>query len=391
MSALPATCDVLIVGAGPAGLSAAKELKLRGIGSVHVIEREAEAGGIPRHCLHSPYGMREWGRVMFGPAYARRLVAEAAAAGARVHTATTVTALLPGGVVELSTTEGLSRISARAVLLAMGARETPRAARLIGGTKPGGIMNTATLQEFAAFSRHRPFQRPVVLGSELVSFSALLTCRSLGIRPVAMIEPGARITARAPMAALPPLLGVPLWRDTRVLAIHGRSQVSGITVESGGQRREIACDGVIVTGGFRPENALLCAAGLAVDPGSLGPEIDQFGRLSDPAYFAAGNLLRGIETAGWCGREGRRVARAIAQALAGQLPDAALARPIVRPSSPLAFVLPQRLVPGGPAPAFDRLQARLSTAYRGQVALGGETFDIASRPERRILLTLPKA
>ncbi|MDK3019084.1 NAD(P)/FAD-dependent oxidoreductase [Pseudodonghicola flavimaris] len=391
MTPLPDTFDVLIVGAGPAGLSAAAELKSRGVASVHVVEREAEAGGIPRHCLHSPYGMREWGRVMFGPAYARRLLAEARAAGARIHTATTVTALLPGGGVELSTAEGLRRINARAVLLAMGARETPRAARLIGGTKPGGVMNTATLQEFAAFSHHRPFRRPVVLGSELVSFSALLTCRSLGVRPVAMIEPGARISARAPMAALPPILRVPLWRDTRLLAIHGQSQVESVTVETGGNTRRIACDGVIVTGGFRPENALLRAAGLAVDPGSLGPVIDQYGRLSDPAYFAAGNLLRGIETAGWCGREGRRVARAIAQALAGQLPDPALSRPLACETDAVAFALPQRLSPGGPAPAFDRLQLRLRRPYRGDIALNGARFHIASRPERRILRKLPDA
>ena len=70
--------DVAIVGAGPAGLSAAVELKKQGVARVVVLERFEQAGGIPRHCGHPPFGMREFRRVLSGPAYARRLVATAA-------------------------------------------------------------------------------------------------------------------------------------------------------------------------------------------------------------------------------------------------------------------------------------------------------------------------
>ena len=71
------THDVVIVGAGPAGLAAARQLIERGITDVVVLEREREAGGIPRHCHHTGYGLREFGRLMKGPAFARRTVAAA--------------------------------------------------------------------------------------------------------------------------------------------------------------------------------------------------------------------------------------------------------------------------------------------------------------------------
>ncbi|MDX5349215.1 MAG: FAD-dependent oxidoreductase, partial [Paracoccaceae bacterium] len=216
--------EIIVVGAGPAGLSAAAALARAGR-RVTVLEREAEAGGIPRHCGHSPYGLREFRRLMSGPAYAARLRDTALAAGATIRTGTTVTALLPGGRVEVTDEAGPATLSAKAVLLAMGVRETSRAARLIGGEKPGGVINTAALQGLVYLNRQRPFRRPVILGTELVSFSALLTCRHAGIRPVAMVEPGSRITAWGASRWLPRVLGVPLRLQTEIARIRGRTRV----------------------------------------------------------------------------------------------------------------------------------------------------------------------
>ena len=62
-------CDVAIIGSGPSGLAAATLLKQSGIQQVVVLERESEAGGIPRHCGHPPFGIREFKRVLTGPKY----------------------------------------------------------------------------------------------------------------------------------------------------------------------------------------------------------------------------------------------------------------------------------------------------------------------------------
>ncbi len=121
--------------------------------------------------------------------------------------------------------------------------------------------------------------------------------------------------------------------------------------------------------------------------------IDRWGRLSDPAYFAAGNLLRGVETAGWCWSEGRRTARAVLAALDGKLPAPGGARlDLAHPA--LRLALPQVLGADGPTAAHDRLQIRLDTPARGRLCLmQGDRLLASARtdslPERRLSLPLP--
>ncbi len=387
---LPDKADVLIVGAGPAGLSAAQVLAKSGL-DVHVVDREAEAGGIPRHCGHSLYGWREFRRVLGGRTYARKLVHRARAAGAQLHTGTTVVALHPQGHVALCDQQGITNLQAKQVLIATGARETSRAARFIGGTKPGGVMNTGALQGLVYLCKQNPFQHPVILGTELVSFSALLTCRQGGARPAAMIEPNPRVTTYAASGLLPRLLGVPLLFNTRIEAIHGRDWVTGVTLKNADRQWDIGCDGVVVTGDFRPENALLRDSHLTVDPGTRGPQVDQFGRCSDPAYFAAGNVLRPVETAPWCWNEGRLVARMILHARNGTLPDPTLTRDITSTDPAIAWHLPQRVALGqsGLKPAFDQMQIGTCRAVNGSLNYAGAMHRLRTRPSRRTLLPLP--
>ncbi|THD84513.1 NAD(P)/FAD-dependent oxidoreductase [Aliigemmobacter aestuarii] len=388
MTDLRPLCDLAIIGAGPAGLSAAVAARAAGAGHVVVLEREAEPGGIPRHCGHSPYGMREFRRVMGGRAYAARLAAEARAAGAEIHCETSVIAIHPGGRLLVSTPKGAMEIGARRVLLATGCRETSRAARLIGGEKPGGILNTGALQGLVYLQGITPFRRPLIVGSELVAFSALLTCRHAGMRPVGMAAPEARPLARWPAGLLPRLMGVPFWGRTRIAAIHGHDRVTGVTLEGPDGPRDLACDGVILSGRFRPENALALTGHLEIDPATRGPVVDSDGRCSDPAYFAAGNALRGVETAGWCWAEGRRIGVAIAADLARGLPSPTLT---VAAEGALAYALPARIRPG--SDGLPDLQLRAARPLRGRLTLtldGTEILSrtISARPERRITLPL---
>lgn len=391
---VPVACDVAIVGGGPSGLSAAAELRRLGVGSVHVIEREAEAGGIPRHCGHYGFGMCELNRVLRGPDYARRLVQRAMDAGASILTRSTVTALRPGPVLSLATPHGARELRARHVLLATGVREKSRAARLIGGTKPAGVVSTGALQGLVYLNKLRPFLRPVVLGSELVSFSALLTCRHMGIMPAAMIEPGSRVTAWMGSSLFARALGVPVMLNTQLTGIFGTRQVEAVELlDDDGQLRTIATDGVIVSGQFQPEAALLRASHLAVDAMSGGPVVDNCMRLSDPCYFAAGNLLRPVETAGWCWQEGRMAARMIEMGLAGKLPSADPCLLVRVKGDALKFVVPQRLILENVDGAQSYLQVRVTRPVRGRIAieLGGRRVwsdGIRALPERRLLLPL---
>src|SRR4051794_36445163 len=161
--------QVLIVGAGPAGLSAAAELARTGRGDVLVLEREAEAGGIPRHSHHTGFGRRDLHRILTGPGYARRLVDRAAGAGAGIRTSAMVTGWAEDGSAEVTSPDGRFRVDAGAVLIATGARERPRSGRLVPGDRPDGVFTTGQLQNHVHRSRGRPGRRAVVVGAELVS------------------------------------------------------------------------------------------------------------------------------------------------------------------------------------------------------------------------------
>lgn len=388
--AVPA-CEVAVVGGGPAGLSAATELARRGI-DVLVLERNAEAGGIPRHCGHPPFGMREFGRVLCGPEYARRLVSRAEDVGVRFLRPASVVALRPGGELVITRDTGLTRVQARAVLLATGVRETTRAGRLIGGTKPAGVLNTGALQGLVYLAGQVPFRRPVVLGSELVSFSALLTCRHAGIRPAAMVEPGPRPLAWRASTLLPFVLGVPCHFGTHVEAISGSERVQGVVLRQGDRTWEVEADGLIVSGGFVPEASLIEASHLAMDSDTGGPVVDAFGRCSDPAYFAAGNLLRPVETAGWSWAEGRAVAQSIALALRTGLPDPSEAVELAAEGAALRYLMPQRLTPASTT-GLQALQLRVARPVAGTLSLRHDGRELWRRrlralPERRVVVPL---
>lgn len=387
------TADVIIIGGGPSGVAAGLTLRKQGVPRVVLLEREAELGGATRHCAHSPFGMREFGRVYFGAAYGRRLARAAHKAGLDIRTGHAVTAVQPHGVVQVVSAQGLQTLQARRILVMTGARERSRAARLLPGDRPQGVITTGTLQASLAFHGLRPFRRPVILGTELVSFSALLTCLTHGIRPVAMIETAPAPLARWPLRLFPRLMGIPLLCGVEVCDILGTPNVNEVTVRKSGTTRAIACDGLLLTGRFTPESALFLQSDIGVEPATSGPAIDQYGRTHDPLIFAGGNILRAIETGGWAFREGQAVGAAVADDLR-QSPETAPPVPVTF-DTPLRLVVPSLLRRSTrPHRAFPSFQLRFDRAARGvlRLMLDGEEVWCkrgAWRPERRVLVPLP--
>ena len=382
--------DAIIVGGGPAGLSAARVLREAGVDDVVVLEREAEAGGVPRHCHHAGFGFSQFHWPYSGPAYARRLRRDVK--GIDLRTGASVLALRPAGELSIVTANGLETMTGRTVLLATGVRETPRATRLVSGERPAwGVLTTGALQQLLHLAHIRPCRRPVIVGSELVSFSSLLTLRRAGIKPVAMIEEADRITAPRPADTIARLaLGVPVLTGTRLLGILGREVVEAVEIERDGRCERLACDAVVMTGRFVPEATLPRTSHLEFDEGSGGPVIDQHWRCSDPVYFAAGNLLRPVETSGVVGREGEAAGRAMAVALAGRL-VAPERRVPIETSPPLRYVTPQVVAVPGDRPNGLLFRTRVDRPARGMLRLlrNGEEIwrrKVVALPERRVRL-----
>ena len=347
--------DVAIVGGGPTGLAAALELRRLGVARVLVLEREREAGGVPRHTDHTGFGLRDLRRVLRGPAYAARYRRDATAAGVDVRTSATATGWTGPRTLAVTAPDGLAEIDADAVILAAGCRERPRSARLVAGDRPLGVLTTGALQQLVYLGRAPVGRRAVVVGAEHVSFSAVMTLAHAGVETVAMVTREPRHQSYPALAWLAAgRRGVPIVTGSDVVEIHGHGRVEAVIVRdvATGAGRALACDTVVFTGDWIPDHELARRGGLVMDGGTRAPRVDGLLRTSVAGVFAAGNLVHAAETADVAALSGRHAARAAQAFLAGRAWPAAppvpiVAEPPIRWVSPSAIAADARIVPHG--------------------------------------------
>ncbi len=307
--------DVLIVGAGPAGLSAALELNKLGVKNIVVAEREAEAGGIPRLCHHIGFGIRDLHKMCSGPRYADYYVKEAKENKIDIRTKTTITGWEDKTGLKYTSPQGVGIFEAKAVLLATGVRERPRTARLISGSRPRGIFTTGSLQRFV-YEKELPVgKRALIVGAELVSLSAFTTLKHAGLEVVGMTTKLTRHQIVFPFSVakwgLMDLLDrTPLYTSSDIQKIVGRKRVKSVQLShlKTGKTRHVECDTVVFTGNWIPEHEIARLGEIEINRGTLGPQVDTRFRTSRAGVFAAGNLLHGAETADISALEGRSVA-----------------------------------------------------------------------------------
>jgi thioredoxin reductase len=375
----------VIVGGGPSGMAAAIELRGLGIQPVTVIERERQAGGIPRHSDHTGFGLRDLHTVLSGPRYAERYRELGAESGVEVLAETMVTGW-ESGRLKLTGPAGRREVEPRAVVLATGCRERPRSARLIPGSRPAGVMTTSTLQQLVHLRGQRVGRRAVIVGAEHVSFSAVATLAHAGAsvaglvtelpkhQSLAAFRAGAAIRYRAPV-----------WSRTSVSAIHGNERVESVelTELDSGRTRSVDCDLVVFTADWIPDHELAVMADCEFDQGSLGPLVDQALRTTTRGVFATGNLVHPAETADVCALDGRHVARAVAAYVRGPGEWPSHVRLIHR--DPLAWIAPNLLAAGHDPPRDRFLFRSREFARRARIRLGQDGRELWSGRVGRLI------
>lgn len=345
---------VAIVGAGPAGLAAAIELRRASV-DVMVLDREAEAGGVPRFCAHQGFGLRDFHRSLTGPAYARKYAHLAGSSGVQIFTGSTVTGWSDDGSLEVTSPRGRELVAADAIVLATGCRERPRAARLVPGSRPQGVMTTGMLQQMVYRFDEDPGRRALVVGAEHVSYSALLTLHHAGAQVAGLVTEHPRHQTFGSFDLMARLrFRVPVWTQTVVSAIRGSERVESVELKDlgSGVTRSVACDTIVFTGDWIPDHELAVLAGIQLDPGTRGPAVDLALRTSRVGVFAAGNVLHGAETASVAALGGRAAARSVVRFLEGPSWPAPRTPVVVMP--PLAWIAPNVVTPqaAGPEEGF---------------------------------------
>ena len=293
--------EIVIIGGGPAGLAAAISAKQSGVNDILIVERDRRLGGILNQCIHNGFGLHTFKEELTGPEYAQRFIDEVADLGIEYKLNTMVVDIEGDKVLTImNSTDGLVKLKAKAIVLAMGCRERPRGALNIPGCRPAGIYSAGTAQRFVNIEGFMPGRENVILGSGDIGLimARRLTLEGIDVVGVYELMPYPNGLYRNIKNCLDDF-NIPLHLSTTVTKINGIDRVQSIEVTKvdenlqpvEGTEETIECDTLLLSIGLIPENELSKKAGVELNPVTNGPLVDDSLETNVAGIFACGNVL----------------------------------------------------------------------------------------------------
>ncbi len=292
--------DLIVIGAGPAGLASAIKARESGIEKVIIIERGEYLGGLLDQCIHTGFGLQYFKEDLTGPEYAKRFTEKMYDLKIVALLESMVLRVDSDKKVTLSNKKGIHSFHAQSIILAMGCRERSRESLRIPGPRPSGIFTAGTAQRYVNVDGYVPGREVVILGSGDVGMimARRLSIEGAEVKAVVEFLPWIGGLIRNEVQCLRDF-NIPLYLSHTVCQIHGKNRVSGVTIAEvdknsnpiSGTEKKIDCDTLLISAGLIPENELSRAAGIQIDPATKGPIVNELLETSIPGIFACGNVL----------------------------------------------------------------------------------------------------
>ena len=291
------TYDVVVIGGGPAGMSAAIESSKNGSKTL-LIERNNGLGGILNQCIHNGFGLHYFGEELTGPEFANRLeklVKKDKNIDVLVNTF--VTDIVPHQVTIINRA-GKVQVKAKAIILATGARERTAANIALTGTRPQGILTAGVAQKMVNIYGKLPGKEVVILGSGDIGLimARRLTLEGAKVKAVLEINPTTSGLRRNVLQCVEDY-NIPLLYNTTVFEVVGKDRVEGIyygqvdekyqQIES--TRKFLKCDTLVLSVGLTPETDLIPT--LQTSRVTKGAVVNEYYQTNVESVFSAGNVL----------------------------------------------------------------------------------------------------
>ena len=296
------TCDVAVIGGGPAGLAAAIAAKEEGAEKVLILERDNALGGILQQCIHPGFGLTRFKEELTGPEYYGRFVDQAKQVGVEYMLNTMVLEVNheTNTVICTSSQYGLTCVQAKSIVLAMGCREKTRASIMVPGTRPAGLYTAGSAQRLVNRQNIMVGKKVVILGSGDIGMIMARRMSLEGAQVVMVVELMDYLAGltRNRVQCLDDF-GIPLKLAHTITRIEGNARVTGVWVAPVDEKKQpikekeefVACDTVLFSVGLMPENELTRKAGIAINPITNGPAVNQYMQTSAASVFACGNVV----------------------------------------------------------------------------------------------------